>query len=118
MKKQFDCRSPSPAHFMERTYRQRVCDLKLCAFQVVCQETDLMIQADHLLDEESRECVLFCRGQIDGYIQRYPEFATTLRALQQTYIDDAERIDPQDWASRSFKERFLENTFRLVSPLL
>ena len=47
-----------------------------------------------------------------------PTFAQDLRALQQTYIDGADRLDPDAWASRSFKERFLENTFRLVSPLL
>jgi len=47
-----------------------------------------------------------------------PEFALELRSLQQTYIDDADRIDPVEWKTRSFKERFLENTLRLVSPLL
>ena len=47
-----------------------------------------------------------------------PEFAVELRSLQQTYIDDADRLDPEEWKTRSFKERFLENTLRLVSPLL
>jgi cardiolipin synthase len=47
-----------------------------------------------------------------------PEFAKELRALQQSYIDDAELLDPAPWQSRSFKDRFLENTLRLVSPLL
>ena len=37
-----------------------------------------MVQADRLLDDETREQVLVCRGQIDGYIQRYPNFAATL----------------------------------------
>ena len=45
-------------------------------------------------------------------------FATELRALQQTYVDDADRIDPAEWRTRSFGQRFLENTLRLVSPLL
>jgi ApbE superfamily uncharacterized protein (UPF0280 family) len=48
------------------------------AFQVVCQETDLMVQADRRLDDEALEQIIVCRGQIDGYIQRYPEFAATL----------------------------------------
>jgi len=47
-----------------------------------------------------------------------PEFANELRSLQQTYLDDAEQLDAAQWANRSFKERFLENTLRLVSPLL
>ncbi len=47
-----------------------------------------------------------------------PEFAKELRALQQTYIDDADRLDPAAWARRSFRERFLENSLRLASPLL
>jgi cardiolipin synthase len=47
-----------------------------------------------------------------------PEFAKVLRALQQTYIDDAERLDAAQWETRSLKDRFLENTLRLVSPLL
>ena len=46
------------------------------------------------------------------------DFAAQLRALQQTYIDDADRLDPAVWASRSFGERFLENSLRLVSPIL
>jgi cardiolipin synthase len=47
-----------------------------------------------------------------------PEFAKDLRALQQTYVDDSDHLDPATWASRSFKERFLENALRQVSPLL
>jgi cardiolipin synthase len=45
-------------------------------------------------------------------------FAKELRALQQTYLDDSDRVDPAAWGKRKFKERFLENAFRLVSPLL
>lgn len=47
-----------------------------------------------------------------------PEFAKELRVLQQSYIDDAERLSLEQWKTRSFKDRFLENTLRLVSPLL
>ncbi len=42
-----------------------------------------MIQADRLLDDEAREQVLDCRGQIDGYIKRYPAFAVTLKPWQE-----------------------------------
>ncbi|MGA6924046.1 MAG: UPF0280 family protein [Desulfosarcina sp.] len=64
--------------FRHRTYRQRASGLGLPSFRVVCQETDLMIQADRLLDRQAHEQVLVCRGHIDGYIERFPEFATTL----------------------------------------
>lgn len=42
-----------------------------------------MVQADRLLDDEAREQVLACRGQIDGYIKRYPAFAVTLEPWQE-----------------------------------
>ena len=47
-----------------------------------------------------------------------PGFARALRALQQTYIEGSDRLDPEVWGRRPFKERFLENALRLVSPLL
>ena len=46
------------------------------------------------------------------------EFADALRALQQTYIAQSTQLDPGDWATRPFRERLLENTLRLFSPLL
>jgi len=47
-----------------------------------------------------------------------PGFARELRALQQTYIDDSHELAPEDWAKRSFGQRFMENTLRLTGPLL
>ncbi|MEE9265258.1 MAG: cardiolipin synthase [Gammaproteobacteria bacterium] len=47
-----------------------------------------------------------------------PEFAKKLRALQQSYVADSRRLDPAEWAARSSAHRFLEDTFRLVSPIL
>lgn len=45
-------------------------------------------------------------------------FATTLRALQQTYMDDSDRLDAASWSRRAYRSRVMENTMRLVSPLL
>ncbi len=45
-------------------------------------------------------------------------FADELRQLQQSYIDQSDRLDSESWNQRSFKNRLLENTLRLVSPLL
>ena len=38
--------------------------------------------------------------------------------LQATYLEDCETIDHQAWGNRQFAPRFVENAFRLVSPLL
>ncbi len=46
------------------------------------------------------------------------EFAMELQTLQQSYIADADRLDNGSWNRRSYPQRFLENTFRLASPLL
>lgn len=46
------------------------------------------------------------------------EFGAQLRQLQQSYIADSTRLDPETWNRRSFGNRFLENSLRLVSPLL
>jgi hypothetical protein len=46
------------------------------------------------------------------------QFAESLLALQQKYIEDSVKIDPDAWRSRSATERFLENLARLCSPLL
>ncbi|CAE7829090.1 clsA, partial [Symbiodinium microadriaticum] len=44
-------------------------------------------------------------------------FATQLFELQQTYVANSDRLDPDTWSQRSVKERFLENTFRLESVM-
>jgi ApbE superfamily uncharacterized protein (UPF0280 family) len=86
MKNRSGRRRRSPAEFCERTYRQRVRGTGLHPFQVVCQETDLMVMADRVLEGETREAVLACRGQIEGYIQQYPDFATTLVPWQEQAV--------------------------------
>jgi ApbE superfamily uncharacterized protein (UPF0280 family) len=67
-----------PADFSQRSYRRLIGNSGLEAFHVVCQETDLMVQADRRLERETHEQVLVCRAHIEGYIRRYPAFATTL----------------------------------------
>jgi uncharacterized protein len=70
--------SRSPAGYQDRTYRGRIPATGLKSFTVVCQETDLLVRADRLLVRQAREEVLACRSYIEGYIARYPQFATTL----------------------------------------
>lgn len=46
------------------------------------------------------------------------EFTKRLRALQGEYLKHCEPIRPEEWRARPAGVRFVENTFRLVSPLL
>jgi len=46
------------------------------------------------------------------------EFARELRQLQQSYIDESNKLDPVRWKQRPYPRRLLENTMRLMSPLL
>lgn len=45
-------------------------------------------------------------------------FGGKLRDLQQAYLDRSDRVDCELWAKRAFGKRLLENTLRLLSPLL
>lgn len=45
-------------------------------------------------------------------------FTAGLAALQQRYIADSDRLDPHTFAARPFRERLVDNTVRLISPLL
>lgn len=46
------------------------------------------------------------------------EFASELRDLQQSYIAASDPLRPDQWGQRAFLPRFMENTLRLLSPLL
>lgn len=46
------------------------------------------------------------------------EFSRELLAIQENYVRNSNRIDIGVWERRPFHERFLENLFRLLSPLL
>ena len=45
-------------------------------------------------------------------------FGEELRHLQQSYIDDSDFLDPEEWAKRSGYQRFMENALRLAGPML
>ena len=61
-----------------RTYRRIQTPAGLNAFRVTVQETDLWISTDTPLPEIAKEQVLTARGQIESYIEQFPEFAATL----------------------------------------
>ncbi len=65
--------------YEERSYRNLVKPSHLTSFRVVVQETDLQMHADRILIEEARNLILQYRGQVEAYIQNYPEFLSTHR---------------------------------------
>ena len=66
----------------ERTYRNLVRQHHLTAFRSVVKETDLHVQANRLLTDETRESILSHRAIIESFIHQFPEFASTLVPLQ------------------------------------
>ncbi len=55
------------------------------------------------------EVALFVYGHV---------FAEQLYALQQSYLKDCRLLDASEWSRRSMYQRFLENSLRLVGPVL
>lgn len=47
-----------------------------------------------------------------------PEFMKTLRDLQHSYIEKAERIESEAWSQRSMVSKAIENTMQLMAPIL
>ncbi|MGB5259389.1 MAG: cardiolipin synthase [Gammaproteobacteria bacterium] len=45
-------------------------------------------------------------------------FTQQLRAIQNSYLSDSDRLDPGVWQRRPARRRFTENTFRLLGPIL
>jgi cardiolipin synthase len=45
-------------------------------------------------------------------------FAEQLYALQQSYLQDCRLLDAEEWSRRSKYQRFLENSLRLLGPVL
>ncbi len=64
--------------YQNRKYRDLVKNSGLFYFKVVVRETDLAIYAQRPLEKLARESMLRHRGYLEAYIEKYPEFATTL----------------------------------------
>ncbi len=61
-----------------RTYRTRMGREGLVGFRVAVKETDLMVLAQRDLSGEVRDVIIQERQQLEAYIQRQPEFLSTL----------------------------------------
>ncbi|MFB3885534.1 MAG: UPF0280 family protein [Thermodesulfobacteriota bacterium] len=64
--------------YEERVYRNLVKTDDLVKFEVMVKETDLLVRAERDLANETREAVLKYRYQLETYIEKRPEFQTSL----------------------------------------
>jgi ApbE superfamily uncharacterized protein (UPF0280 family) len=78
-----------PESYRVRSYRNQSGCKALHRFRVVCQETDLLIQADRNLEGLARELVVAARAHIEGFIERFPDFVSTLSPWPQGEIAPA-----------------------------
>jgi ApbE superfamily uncharacterized protein (UPF0280 family) len=67
--------------YQPRTYRHWIEGRDLTAFSVTERETDLYIRAASNLQRKARRLVVKYRRQLEGYIERNPDFATLLEPL-------------------------------------
>lgn len=72
----------SPLSYRRRYYREDARRSGLVSTFVTVRETDLHVLAPCAVEDEVRASVLRCRAQIEGYIRRRPEFASSLRPLE------------------------------------
>jgi uncharacterized protein len=64
--------------YQERKYRDLIKNSSLVFFNAVVKETNLAIYAKKPMEALARESIIKHRGYLEAYIERYPEFATTL----------------------------------------
>ncbi len=67
-----------PQGFGTRFYQKWGQTQDLCPFRVTVQETELLILAGQDLSGKAKEAVMLYRGQLQDYINRHPEFQTSL----------------------------------------
>ena len=66
---------------MKREYRDRVKGEGLVKTMVSARETDLCIMGDRPLDAEAAGAIHIYRNDIEGYIEKHPEFKDSLKPL-------------------------------------
>ncbi len=67
------------SHHCNRSYRQRIKSHDLLSFQVEEKESDLLIQAPVLLQDEALVALKYVRRILENYIRKNPQFKTTLK---------------------------------------
>ena len=69
---------PALPAYKDHTYRRRVQPQILISFRILVKETDLQISSVKNLDKQAKDLVHNYRSQIEEYIQRKPDFMSTL----------------------------------------
>ncbi len=69
------------ADYQPRTYRHWIEGKELVPFTVTVKETDLYIRATTNLQRKAQRLVEKYRGQLERYIEKNPEFSTSLKPL-------------------------------------
>ena len=59
-------------------YRRRVISSELESFRVVVKETDIWVNSERNLENETRDLIFQYREQLESYIRTHPAFLTTL----------------------------------------
>ena len=67
--------------YQPRTYRHWIRDRDLISFSIVVKETDLCIRASTNLKRKAFKLVTKYRDILERYIERHPDFLTTLKPL-------------------------------------
>ncbi len=67
--------------YQPRTYRHWIDSQDLVAFNVTIKETDLYIRATANLEKKAHRLVLKYRKQLEQYIEKNPDFQTSLKPL-------------------------------------
>ena len=67
--------------YQPKTYRHQVSGKDLTSFEVKVKETDLYIRAASNLQRKAERIVLKYREQIEQYIEKHPEFLSSLNPL-------------------------------------
>ncbi|WP_217907623.1 MULTISPECIES: UPF0280 family protein [Desulfosediminicola] len=68
----------APESYVQRDYRLVADVSELSSARVCIEETDLHISCDRMDEDAARDLVLQARLQLQSYIDRFPEFATSL----------------------------------------
>jgi uncharacterized protein len=76
--------------YQPRSYRHLIEDKDLVSFTVTVKETDLFIRAAYNLQRKALRLIEKYRGQLERYIDKNPEFLTSLKPL--TVTPSAPRI--------------------------
>ena len=88
--------------YKERKYRDQVKAAELFKFEVISDETDLLILAEKNLYDKALLSVLKYRDELEKYIKKHKEFATTFKPYL-VWLTAPQIVKKMAWAARRSK---------------